>query len=94
MPFIYEFGCFECEKKVELTLPMDERNSQQVCPVCHTNMNRLVEIPRLAVFVETGREQVLANLNARDDGIGNKPRIKNAMWKGLNQKEPVVGRGF
>lgn len=91
---IYEFGCSGCGEKVELVLPMGDRGEPQTCPECQGSMSRLVELPRPPIVPMTGRDQVFGSLNSKDDGIGNKPRIKNAMWKGLNQREPVVGRGF
>jgi len=57
-------------------------------------MRRLIGLPQPTIVPVTGRDKVLANLNAKDDGIGNKPHIKNAMWQGLHQRDPVVGRGF
>ena len=91
---IYEFRCQECGEKVEILLPMGNRNLTQACPNCQNNMSRLVELPHAAILVGTGRDQVLGSLNSKDDGIGNKPHIKNAMWKGLNQRGPIIGRGF
>ena len=91
---IYEFRCSGCGKKVEFVLPMEGRGSPQTCPECQASISRLVELPQPPIVPMTGRDQVLGNLNAKDDGVGNKPRIKNAMWKGLHQHEPVVGRGF
>lgn len=91
---IYEFKCQGCRKEVELILPMEDRNSSQACPECQASMKRLIEVPRSPVVPITGRDQVLGSLNSKDDGVGNKPHIKDALWKGLNQREPVVGRGF
>jgi len=91
MPF-YEFRCPRCNKVEEYSLPMADSNTPQSCRVCQTPMERLISNFYSHVVV-TGREKVLATLNSKDDGLGNKPHIKNAMWKGLNQ-DPVVGRGF
>lgn len=91
---IYEFRCSGCGKKVELVLPMEDRGSPQACPECQGSMSRLVELPQPPIMAMTGRDQVLGNLNAKDDGHGNYPHHKAAMWKGLNQTQPVVGRGF
>lgn len=91
---IYEFECSGCRKKIELVLPIKDRNSLQTCPECCGIMNRLVELPQPPIVPITGRNQVLGNLNAKDDGLGNKPHIKNAMAKGLDPPKEVVGRGF
>lgn len=91
---IYEFRCPGCGKEVELNLPMGDRNCPQACPKCQAPMGRLVELPQAPIVPITGRDQVLSNLNSRSDGIGNYPHTKAALWKGLNQTEPVVGRGF
>ena len=91
---IYEFGCPGCRERVELILPIKERNSTQLCPKCQAFMCRLIELPSPSIVPETGKDRVLASLNAKDDGIGNKPHIKDAMWRGLNQRSEVVGRGF
>lgn len=91
---IYEFRCSGCGKKIELILPMRDRGVPQTCPECQASVNRAVELPQPPIVPWTGRDQVLGNLNSKDDGLGNKPHIKNAMWKGLHQTQPVVGRGF
>ena len=93
MPF-YEFSCPRCKEIVEYLLPIAEYDTPQICPICQTTMKRLISVPCRAIIPETGRDKVLANLNSRDDGVGNKPHIKNALWKGLNQRPEVVGRGF
>ena len=89
---IYEFECDECKAVRELNLPRSEAGSKLDCE-CGQVMRRKFSLAP-AIVPETGRDKVLANLNAKDDGIGNKPHIKNAMWKGLHQRGPVVGRGF
>ena len=91
---IYEFKCEGCGKRIECILGMGERNLPQVCPGCVHSMSRIVELPGSAIIPETGREKVLANLNSKDDGHGNYPHHKAAMWGGLNQTSPVVGRGL
>ena len=91
---IYEFKCSGCGKKIEVISPMSERGSHRVCPECGVSMNRLMGIPFPPIVPVTGRDQVLSNLNAKNDGRGNYPHHKEAMWKGLNQREPITGRGF
>ena len=91
---IYEFRCNGCGEKVELILSAEKRNYPQVCLNCEGSMGRVVELPCNANIPETGREKILADLNSKEDGHGNYPHHKVAMWKGLNQREPVTGRGF
>jgi len=90
----YDFRCPGCGKEVELLIAMSDRNSPQACPECQASMERLIGLPQPAIVPETGRDKVLANLNAKNDGHGNYAHHKAAMWKGLHQRGPVVGRGF
>lgn len=91
---IYEFECSGCGKKAEVFLSMADRNSPQACPECQASMKRLIGLPHPAIVPATGRDKVLADLNSKDDGRGNYPHHKAALWKGLHQTQPVVGRGF
>ena len=81
---LYEFKCPRGCGIKEYFLPMVDRNTHQSCPVCQAIMGRQISdfYGHMAV---TGRDKVLASLNSKDDGIGNKPHIKEAMWKGLHQ---------
>ena len=90
----YDFWCETCGQKVEITLSIAERNDPRVCSKCRGSLARQMSLPRPAIIQATGTDKVLANLNARDDGHGNYPHHKAAMWKGLHQRGPVVGRGF
>ena len=90
----YDFRCQACRITAELLLSIADRDSPQACPECQTFMNRLIGLPHPAIVPATGRDKVLADLNSKDDGRGNYPHHKAAMWKGLHQRGPVVGRGF
>ena len=90
----YDFRCPGCGKTIELLIPMADRDSPRTCPECQASMERLIGLPRPAIVPATGRDKVLADLNSKDDGRGNYPHHKAAMWKGLHQRDPVVGRGF
>ena len=86
----YRYFCNKCKNITSFT-PEDSSN-----PVCCGLVMQPYNIPIHTPMVVkvSGREQVLASLNSRNDGIGNKPHIKQAMWQGLHQRDPVVGRGF
>ena len=90
----YDFRCETCGKAIELILPIVERNDPRACLKCRGPLARQISLPQPAIIPATGTDKVLANLNARDDGHGNYPHHKEAMWKGLHQRSPVVGRGF
>ena len=89
---IYEFECDACEAVREMKLPYSESNKKLECG-CGQVMRRKFSLAPV-IIPETGRDRVLADLNSKDDGRGNYPHHKAAMWKGLNQRDPVVGRGF
>jgi len=90
---IYEFEC-ACKNQIELILPMKEFDSHPECPECGSAMNRRVELTGNPVVPITGKEKVMADLNSRNDGRGNYPHHKAALWKGVNQSSEVRGRGF
>lgn len=81
---IYEFKCDECGAQREIVRPISESGLPLICE-CERVMRRKFSVTFMP-FKQTGRDQVLASLNSKDDGLGNKPHIKAAMWKGLNQR--------
>lgn len=77
---------------------MSERNNRRVHS-CGADMERLMSLPALAIFPMTGRDNVLKTLN-KEDGYdlparkGDRPRMEQALAKGLDPYKPVIGRGF
>lgn len=66
---------------------------------CGGVMERLMSLPAPAIFPMTGRDNVLKTLN-KEDGYdlptqrSDRPRMEQALAKGLDLPKPVIGRGF
>jgi len=94
---VYRFRCQKCGKEAERLLPMDDRDLPQECE-CRGSLRRLMTAPSIIV-PETGREQVLGALN-KERGYdlptipSDRPRMEAALAKGLDQRRPIIGRGF
>ena len=59
---LYEYRC-ECGSEGEILLPLTESDQPQVC-VCGKVMQRMVSLPRPAVFSKTANDMALNTLNA------------------------------
>jgi len=96
---IYRYYCAECLEEQEAILPMGKRDNARI-HTCGSPMQRLPTFPSPAQFPVTGRGRVLATLNqeqgAQDfpGGDMHRNRYEQAMAKGLDQTQPVSGRGF
>ena len=96
---IYEYRCPECGHEQDMSLPMSECSSQQICSGCGLGTRRRYSPVHISVPVP-GRDKVLKTLNKEEDGYKypggdmHRARYDQAMAKGLDQTRPVIGRGF
>jgi len=96
---VYEFRCPECLEKEEDTIPMADRNDTRVHS-CGAVMERLISLPSLAILKVYGRDTLLDTLNAEHkrpvvDGTPVRSRRSHeALTRGLDFVNPVIGRGF
>lgn len=94
---IYRYRC-QCGAEEESLLPMADRDNPQPCK-CGLMMERVMAL--VSVVVPVGhKDKVLNTLNRQKGGYKlpakgqDRTRVESALAKGLNQSEPVVGRGF
>jgi len=96
---IYEYRCTECGHEQEVILPFSEATAEQRCSSCGKPTNRRISLPSPPVIPVTGRDKVFSALN-KEGGYNlptnsaDRPRIEAALAKGLDQRSPVIGRGF
>lgn len=94
---LYKFRCDKCGEEAERLLSMGDRNLPQECE-CGGSLGRLMTAPSIIVPA-TGRETVLKTMN-KESGYSlptipsDRPRLEAVLAKGLDQRRPVIGRGF
>ena len=89
---IYRFRCPECLLEEERVLPIADRDSP-IAHTCGATMERLMSAPSLVIFKKTGRGKILDTLNGEPKGVRSK-KSQDALARGLDYENPVVGRGF
>ncbi len=90
---IYDYKCMGCGKKVEIMLPIGERNNLQEHS-CGAKLERLISIPQSVIFTVTGRDKILNTLNYEHGKGVRSERSKLALAKGLDLPHTTIGRGF
>ena len=94
---IYEYRC-DCGTEREIKLPFSEAEKKIKCD-CGQVMRRKFSLVNFTM-PKTGRDKVLGTLNQEEGaqdfpgGDKHRDRYEKAMAKGLDQTQPVIGRGF
>ena len=92
---IYRYECPECEEEVEIIHSMSGLDLPQICK-CGFVMKRLVSTFSFS-FPVSNRSRVLKALNGEVSlpaADGDRPRIEQALAKGLDRNRRVIGKGI
>jgi putative FmdB family regulatory protein len=95
---LYEYRCDDCGKVEDVFFHMGRAVRHLSCS-CGKVMRRVFTAPVGIHLPITGREQMLKTLN-KQDGYEfptrphDRPRMEQAMAKGLYPPRPTIGKGF
>ncbi len=96
---VYEYRCSECLKEEEALVDMADRNKPRLHS-CGAVMERLMSVPRVAIFKVYNRDKIRGTLNneevcAKKDGrpVRSK-RSQDALASGLDYVRPLEDKVF
>lgn len=81
---IYTYRCKQCNTEEEVILPISDRDN--IRTHCDSEMQRIIEVPRLVLMKQTGKGMALDALNSKDTAH---MKSTQKQWAAQGLEEPA-----